>query len=371
MKKLVYLFTILFAVLFAACEGMEPPTSNKVETGASENITKTSATLQGVVNVDIAAYNSVEFGIMYDTLLAEVNNRSAQMVKGSVLMGKDFSLKLAKLDANTKYYYCAYLLLNGMQYEFGAVKEFTTLKPYVSHFVAKPFSVSATKTVIFSPGNLQYHAVNDEWRFAPSQLDYIGADNANISPSYNGWIDLFGWGTGNKPIYRSKYHGDYSSFVDWGINTIGCNAPNTWRTLAYEEWCYLLQERPNAEQLIGVAQVNGVNGLILLPDAWTCPSGVSFQSGFHSEYGTEYYGAYQTLSASEWSKLEASGAVFFPAAGIRYGDGSMSSFGYTGRYWSSTSISSSYAYDLIFSSDRVGMTGDGRSNGTSVRLVQD
>ena len=127
MKKLFYLFAILFAIAFAACEGTEPPTSNKVETGASENITQTSATLKGVVNVDIADYNSVEFGVMYDTLLAEVNNRSAQMVKGSVLQGKDFKVDVAGLTANTKYFYCAYLLLNGIQYEYGAVKEFTAL----------------------------------------------------------------------------------------------------------------------------------------------------------------------------------------------------------------------------------------------------
>ena len=53
--------------------------------------------------------------------------------------------------------------------------------PETGGSVAKTFSVSATKTVTFSPGNLQYHAANDEWRFAPSQLDYIGKDNANIS----------------------------------------------------------------------------------------------------------------------------------------------------------------------------------------------
>ena len=127
MKKLFYLFTILFAVLFAACEGTEPPTSNKVVTGASENITKTSATLKGAVKVDIATYNSVEFGIMYGSLLEEVNDRSAQMVKGSVLQGKEFKVDVAGLTANTKYFYCAYLLLNGIQYEYGAVKEFTAL----------------------------------------------------------------------------------------------------------------------------------------------------------------------------------------------------------------------------------------------------
>lgn len=70
---------------------------------------------------------------------------------------------------------------------------------------------------------------------------------------------------------------DYSTFVDWGTNRIGNYAPNAWRTLTSNEWGYLLNNRPNASSLKGVAQVNGVNGLILLPDSWTRPSGVTFK----------------------------------------------------------------------------------------------
>ena len=142
--------------------------------------------------------------------------------------------------------------------------------PETSGFVEKPFSVSAIKTVTFSSGNLQYHAANNEWRFAPNQTDHIGEENSNISPTYNGWIDLFGWGTGNNPTNISS-EGE-TNFVDWGVNKIGNFAPNTWRTLTSDEWEYIIKGRPNAEQLIGIAQVNGVNGLILLPDNWTCPS---------------------------------------------------------------------------------------------------
>ena len=380
MKKLLYLFTILFAVVFAACEGTEPPTSNKVETVASENITKTSATLKGAVNVDIAAYNSVEFGIMYDTLLAEVNNRSAQMVKGSVLMGKDFSINLADLTENTKYYYCAYLLLNGMQYEFGAVKEFVTLSssdkpedpstPGSGSLDSNSFSVSATKTVTFSPGNLQYHPANDEWRFAPNQTDYIGKDNANISATYNGWIDLFGWGTGNNPTNNSNDYEDYPTFVDWGVNRIGSYAPNTWRTLTTQEWYYLRWERPNYDKLIGVAQVNGVNGLILLPDNWSCPSSVTFKSGFHEDLGTLYFADYQTFSAPDWSKLEASGAVFLPAAGGRLGS-NVYDVQYDGYYWSASEDALGDIRYLRFGSGGAGVSYHNRFVGLSVRLVQE
>jgi hypothetical protein len=241
---------------------------------------------------------------------------------------------------------------------------------YDASFVAKPFSVSASKTVTFSPGNLQYHPANNEWRFAPSQLDYIGNDNANISATYNGWIDLFGWGTGNNPTNASTDDNDYSTFVDWGVNRIGSYAPNTWRTLTYDEWSYLCFNRPNYDKLIGVAQVNGVNGLILLPDGWTCPSGVTFKSGFHDYFGTYYYAAYQTFSSSEWSELEASGAVFFPAAGGRDGSdvGGVQSYG---GYWSATEDTNYYAGGLYFYSGEADMSSSDRYIGRSVRLVQD
>ena len=242
--------------------------------------------------------------------------------------------------------------------------------PESGSFVAKPFSVSATKTVTFSPGNLQYHPANDEWRFALSQLEYIGNDNANISDTYNGWIDLFGWGTGNNPTNTSKDNGgDYQTFVDWGVNKIGKDAPNTWRTLTYIEWVYIINERSNASNLKGVAQVNGVNGLILLPDGWTCPSGVTFKSGFDDDLCTECYGNYQTFSASDWSKLESSGAVFFPAAGYRYGSG-VSDVQDDGYCWSA-SKGSYYAGGLYFYSSGANMGDHGRGYGRSVRLVQD
>ncbi|MBQ1176372.1 MAG: hypothetical protein IIX52_02280, partial [Paludibacteraceae bacterium] len=301
---------------------------------------------------------------------------------GLVLVGNEFKVEVTDLTAETKYYYRAYVMLNTLQILLGDVKEFTTLPTNVNpdtpeqpedpgsgSFVAKPFSVSATKTVTFSPGNLQYHPANNEWRFAPSQLDYIGNDNANISATYNGWIDLFGWGTGNNPTNASTDYNDYQTFVDWGSNQIGSYAPNTWRTLTYDEWHYLCYERPNYDKLIGVAQVNGVNGLILLPNDWTCPSGVTFKSGFHNDHGTEYYAEYQTFSSSEWSMLEASGAVFLPASGGRGGFDVRGVQQY-GAYWFATEYGD-YAYFLYFYSDETDSSFNHCYSGYSVRLVQD
>ena len=243
--------------------------------------------------------------------------------------------------------------------------------PTTGTFVAKPFSVSATKTVTFSPGNLQYHAANNEWRFAQNQTDYIGDANANISATYNGWIDLFGWGTGDNPTNASTDYEDYQTFVDWGVNQIGSYAPNTWRTLTDDEWDYLRFERPNYDELIGVAQVNGVNGLILLPDNWTCPSGVTFKSGYHECFGLDYYAAYQTFSASEWAKLEDSGAVILTAAGYREGSTMYKGY-YDGvSYWSSTECPSNLAGAVGGYANAVVVDCGVRYLGRFVRLVQD
>ena len=249
------------------------------------------------------------------------------------------------------------------------------------------FSVSADKQVTFSQGNLQYTQSTDTWSFAENQWDYIGTDNVTggsvssdptLGDSKSGTaladkIDLFGWSTvaTNFGVSTSTSNNDYGgSFVDWGSNQIGADAPNTWRILTYDEWYYLRYNRTNADNLVGVAQVNGVNGLIFLPDNWTCPSGVTFKSGFHSNYGVDYYAAYQTFTADQWSKLEAAGAVFLPASGDRYGS-SVGYVQYDGYYWSATEGNRYYAYRLFFGSDEAGMDYITRCDGRSVRLVKD
>ncbi len=235
------------------------------------------------------------------------------------------------------------------------------------------FSVSDTKQVKFSQGNLQYQASTDTWRFAEHQYDYIGEDNENISSTYSGWIDLFGWGTGNNPTNVSEYYKDYSTFVDWGVNKIsnGGNVSNVWFTLSNDEWKYLLYDRPNASAKQGVAMVNGVNGLVLLPDDWTLPDGAYFTSGFANNSGYEYYETVNTYTISEWEVMEEAGAVFLPAAGYRFGT-SAYDVGTYGRYWSSTYDSSKYAYDVYFDSGYLyPSNSSGRYRGRSVRLFSE
>ena len=250
---------------------------------------------------------------------------------------------------------------------YGPQKEDTNNETY--------FSVSDTKKVTFSKGNLQYHPANNQWRFAENQTDYIGDANSNCSSTYNGWLDLFGWSTiaTNFGVSTSTSSSDYTgSFVDWGTNKIGADAPNTWRTLTYDEWIYLLDTRTNASSLKGVAQVNGVNGLILLPDHWKCPADITFKSGFYNDWRGEAsgYGLHQTLTAEQWSKLESAGAVFLPAAGRRYGS-DVNLVQESGYYWSATEDGGDGAYCIYFGSARVNWSFEFRYCISSVRLVKD
>lgn len=248
------------------------------------------------------------------------------------------------------------------------------------------FSISETRQVVFSPGNLQYCPKTDLWRFAPNQYDYIGEGNNYIGQYYEGWIDLFGWGTGDNPTLHTIDTQDYATFTDWGSNSIGKDPQNTWRTLTNDEWNYLLFLRPNACAYYTVAQVNGTNGLILLPDNWTAPKDIVIASGMNTYVpGDDLYAAYQTFTVSEWKKLEKNGAIFLPAAGYRYPTDfygteiNTSYFQEVGQYWTSTKYfvpgydnwETGESYSLHFYSGELYTRGHYNVYGFSVRLAKD
>lgn len=244
------------------------------------------------------------------------------------------------------------------------------------------FRTSANTKVTFAPGNLQYHAVKDEWRFAAHQSDTIGITNENIEPDYDGWIDLFGWGTGDNPTNRSTNYYTYESYVDWGKNTIGVDAPYTWRALSNDEWDYIFRGRANAAQLFAQGTVNGVFGTIILPDEWVLPRGTTFVSAVAAIYDTSISNSYyyknvpttNTYTLEEWAIMEKAGAVFLPAAGYRkgwnvYGNET------SGFYWTRTSIGYGKAYKVEFYSTFLFVGTSSKSHadlsiGGSVRLVK-
>ena len=254
------------------------------------------------------------------------------------------------------------------------------------------FAISATDTVAFSRGNLQYQPSTTTWRFAYNQWDFVGngelgtvyedgvkSNNALFYTytyaygyKYKGWMDLFGWGTGTKPTTGSTSNSDYNSWNEWGNNAIanGGNKSKLWRTLTKSEWEYVIWERDSAESLFGVGTVNGVNGTILLPDNWIIPEGLTFKA--HNN--TDSTAAPNKYSADEWMLMEMAGAVFLPITLERNMTPWYTAYCHTvfteqeGRYWTK---SNSY-YMVTYHNGNVNRNGQMDNNyvGKAVRLVQ-
>ncbi len=241
---------------------------------------------------------------------------------------------------------------------------------------------SSGAKVYFSNGNLQYiGSSSTPWKFADHQWEVIGTSQGNTSQTTT--RDLFGWGTsgwsGSGATYYRPWDTDNSNGslygppgnynltgtyanADWGVYNQISNAASGWRTLTKDEWVYVFQGRSGASSKYGHGKVNGVNGMILLPDEWTLPSGLSFTAG-----NSNWANVYTTV---QWAQMEQNGAVFLPAAGRRLGTSvlNVGSFGY---YWSASYCSSDNAYGVYFGDSYLGpQSGLNRYSGQSVRLVR-
>jgi hypothetical protein len=253
------------------------------------------------------------------------------------------------------------------------------------------FSVSSTQQVWFSQGNLQYQASTNTWRFASNQWDYIGYENSNISSTYSGWIDLFGWGTSGfnhgavcyQPWSTSITNCDYYAYgsdtynlfdqsgqADWGYNMVsnGGNATNQWRTMSIGEWNYVFNTRTTSSGIrFAKAKVNDVKGMIILPDNWSNNNyTLNNVNNGNASYNSN------VISSSIWTNcFLAHGAVFLPAAGGRGAD-LVYYTGEDGLYWSSSYNDGAGSFIIYFGNLYLYTyeAGD-RYFGRSVRLVQD
>jgi len=215
---------------------------------------------------------------------------------------------------------------------------------HVTTFDAK-FSVSDSKTVVFSKGLLQYQASTNTWRFAEKQYQFAGTNNSNISSTYDGWIDLFGYstsGAGAKPYSTvtecsSYYGGDITKTnYDWAwYNPIsnGGNVSKMWYTMSQSEWSYLFYSRANSSSLIGGATIEGIKGVVLLPDNWD--NSISFNPSTYINFNSNVY------TEEQWEAMELKGAVFLVETGSREGT-TINNIG-CGRYWAGNLASSSYS----------------------------
>ena len=202
------------------------------------------------------------------------------------------------------------------------------------------FSVGEGRQVVFAEGNLAEGGCG----FVDKQWEYGG---------------LFGWGTGDRPQDTTDSWQAYTQFVEWG-DIVG----GGWRTLTAEEWKYLLFEREGAAEKRAVGTVNGVHGLLVLPDEWELPAGCRLTFGAKGWDENSY-------EENQWEKMENAGAVLLPAAGFRWGG-----VGYAedceGLYWSKTVEEEGCPYTMHFDGSIMGVDWDNTPHyGQSVRMVRE
>lgn len=241
--------------------------------------------------------------------------------------------------------------------------------------------------IVFAPGNVQYHPANNKWRFAEHQYDRVGADNQNISATYNGWIDLFGWGTGNNPTLASNDNNDYPKgqtkdrpmrrVNDWGNNF----DYNIWYTMAATDWVDIMNRHADVggsiRSLYTNATVNGVKGLLLLPDNWmdvSSESPVTITLPLTTQKGGDFTDC--VIDASDWEDLEDLGCVFLPISGYRNPGYSNQIYNLDewGYYWTSIEANSDTgARYLRINKNNTGIQASTESRykcfGQSVRLI--
>lgn len=309
------------------------------------------------------------------------------------------------------------------------VKATCTVTVKFPGLLAGKFSVSATKQVQFSQGNLQatYNGTSWSWAFAENQWDYIGNAEGNTKVSttspfvadYTGsstTVDLFGW-VGASSIWTGEAQygitSDDNFYLgygnkngsegetlksDWGtlpITNGGNTANYGWRTLTIAEWAWIFGDQytanPGINCRVSGSTANGtsdarftfatintddtpVNGLIIFPDGVTIANGEATSWGnINAQLASIDWANSTKCTTAQWTALAAKGCVFLPAAGERGGT-TVSSSGTTGRYWSSSPNGSDKAaalYLLFHWNAFAPINSNSRHAGCSVRLVYD
>ena len=390
-----------------------------VTTADPTDITSTSALGGGAVTTSDETY-IVEKGICWSI------NSNPTLDDNSLEVGNgtgSFTALMTGLIPDTTYYVRAFAVTTE-ELVYGEQKSFTTLgggggNPQTGA-INGLFTINEEgDQVCFSQGNLQYQASTNTWRFAENQWDYVGADNSNISSEYEGWIDLFGWGTsGYHNIYDNfnvnyqpysdnaatvqtecNYYGygpstnmydpnltGMSAEYDWGVHNAisnGGNQVGLWRTLTKEEWNYLFNTRSastvgnTSNARFAKATVNGVYGVILFPDDFSVPIYLPTPLQINNAYASFNSNSY---SEAGWAAMENLGCVFLPTTGYRtnYNSGYTCTYIYDtnsqGYYWSTTSYNSQQAYYVYFHSNGLNPICNQyytyRYTGMSVRLVR-
>lgn len=350
MKKILSLFAISAIMLgMASCgDGNDPEVKNikfKVTALSShtyvELFPSDEKTFYYTDYLSKSQLNS--YGTIENYIKEEFESNSFEsLMNNEIYLGTD--AYRTSLTPNTEYVVFACYVKENEEKNAEMISEifsqdFKTLEPYTLN---GKFSIGLGKTVRFCTSNT-IHAGSNEYTNYYDQFSYWGENG----------IDLHPWDV------ATKRSGNY-------------------RVLTDSEWLNILKNRDHASELFAHATVNGIKGLILLPDGWQTPDGVplqtSLQMGMVWDNTSLTYAApshsfdgysVNDFDSNMWAKLEFAGAVFLPAGEV---ENTM------GNYWSSTATNENYAHGFHFDKDRLQLkalqsSSMAKTGAYSVRLV--
>jgi len=266
-----------------------------------------------------------------------------------------------------------------------------TVKPAELKLGNKSFSVSATKKVRFSKGNLVCDTKTGQWGFFNEQMSVNGPSRyAEASGVTTNIITHHTWGYNSVNSYKptgtdndnvSVEPGEsFTASQDWG-SQISVASGNRWRTMTTYEWKYLLKDRESADYLWSRAVVKDnfgetIYGLLIMPDDFNSADDPFY--GVTGEFTPRVPnpGSYTEYKSVGMLKrvVDECGAVFLPESNHREGNANVGDKDNTNFvYWSSTASASTNNAEAWWGNygeeyHRLAML---NGTGASVRLVKD
>lgn len=316
MQKKAVLFALAFMAFVAplvSCgsddDSPSDDTSSQVVTGNASDISMTSATVEGYINVT----DGVEiesYGIQYASSADIDTAGDARTVNASEVVNRKFTVTLPWLSYETTYYYRAFLVLSsGMKY-VGQVRRFTTSKLSDRSGNAVDLGLSV-RWASFNVGatSPDGYGAYFAWGETSPKTSY---EDSNYK-WYEWYEDSYFWPT------KYSYFIDYDHFADNKLtlepsdDAATANWGSPWRMPTHDEMLELMTKCSWTW-----TTHDGVSGCIV-----TGPNG---------------------------------NAIFLPAAGVYYNDELRrvgGADGNEGHYWTSSLDNSEYgyvseAYSLIF-----------------------
>ncbi len=337
----------------------------------STSTVEDEVSLQMTNAVNVAPNNKKEFYIVIPAIPGDANNNpnrfTVEVVADSLVNNVSCgTFRYSKTQGSNRTGYIPRNQLGSAAFHLDP-----TTPPDYPYLILDCGSSSTSKRVIVAPGNLQYQASTQTWRFAQNSYEFLagtwsGGNLSGYSTSGNNtaydnrktqaaWIDLFGWGTsglaqqssyptGYSHLYMpwaydywQSYHNNYSynqyygpasgdltsTNWDWGANSIynpKSNKKETgWYTPSKDEWECLIQNNTKYGYAcfkdtkytdISGKERYAISGIVLLPEGFIDPE-LCIE---HHEITQIRYDGYGEVTDITTKKVSSGNAAFMTSS---------------------------------------------------------